>query len=80
MSILRKCSIVGGDFLYEHVVMICGHWYLYLLLVVFVAAKESRVYVFRLSDFEGDENGEFVLGKQEIKDHKIERTKGKQNT
>ena len=53
---------------------------MYSLLVVFVAAKESRVYVFRLSDFEGDENGEFVLGKQEIKDHKIERTKGKQNT
>ncbi len=32
--------------------------------------------MFRLTDFEGEENEEFVRGKNEIKDHKLEKTKG----
>ena len=35
---------------------------------------------FRLTDFEGEENEDFVRGKNEIKDHKLEKTKGIANT
>ena len=34
------------------------------------------MHVFRLTDFEGEENEDFVRGKNEIKDHKLEKTKG----
>ncbi len=40
------------------------------------SGKESRVYVFRLADFEGEQNEHIVRTKNDCKDHKLERTKG----
>ncbi|XP_071802131.1 GTPase-activating Rap/Ran-GAP domain-like protein 3 isoform X2 [Asterias amurensis] len=47
-------------------------------LLIFRAdkGKESRVYVFRLTDFEGEPNELTVRAKTDCKDHKLERTKG----
>ncbi|XP_038046495.1 GTPase-activating Rap/Ran-GAP domain-like protein 3 isoform X2 [Patiria miniata] len=47
-------------------------------LLIFRAdkGKESRVYVFRLTDFEGEPNELIVRTKNDCKDHKLERTKG----
>ncbi|XP_022084284.1 GTPase-activating Rap/Ran-GAP domain-like protein 3 isoform X2 [Acanthaster planci] len=47
-------------------------------LLIFRAdkGKESRVYVFRLTDFEGEPNELVVRTKNDCKDHKLERTKG----
>lgn len=42
-----------------------------------LAGKEGRVYVFRLSDFEGEEQNEHVRTKADCKDHKLEKTRGK---
>ena len=47
----------------------------YCYLDIFVG-RDCRVHVFRLTDFEGEENEDFVRGKNEIKDHKLEKTKG----
>ena len=44
--------------------------------VVTVAGKESRVHVFRLVDFEGEQHEDLVRTKADTKDHKLERTKG----
>ena len=38
--------------------------------------RESKTYVFRLVDFEGVENEGIVRNKPDIKDHKLEKTKG----
>lgn len=47
-------------------------------LILFRAdkGKEGRVYVFRLSDFEGEEQNEHVRTKADCKDHKLEKTRG----
>ncbi|XP_033104198.1 GTPase-activating Rap/Ran-GAP domain-like protein 3 [Anneissia japonica] len=47
-----------------------------LLLFRADKGKESRVYVFRLSMLEGEKNQHVLLGRAEIKEHKLERTKG----
>ena len=39
--------------------------------------KDSRVHVFRLTDFEGEQNEDIVRTKHDCKEHKLERTKGK---
>ena len=44
---------------------------------VFFAGKDSRIHVFRLIDFEGEQMESSIRSKNDIKDHKIERTKGK---
>ena len=49
------------------------------VILVFVG-RDCRVHVFRLTDFEGEENEDFVRGKNEIKDHKLEKTKGMTTT
>ena len=51
----------------------------YCYLDIFVG-RDCRVHVFRLTDFEGEENEDFVRGKNEIKDHKLEKTKGRTAT
>ena len=43
----------------------------------FFSGKDSRIHVFRLTDFEGEEHEENILSKIECKDHKLEKTKGK---
>ena len=44
------------------------------VVVASIAGRDSKVHVFRLSDFER-ENGE-PRGKNEIRDHRLEKTKG----
>ncbi|CAL1295904.1 unnamed protein product [Larinioides sclopetarius] len=38
--------------------------------------RDSRIHVFRLSDFEGEQNEGLIRTKADVRDHKIERTKG----
>ncbi|KAI0231031.1 GTPase-activating Rap/Ran-GAP domain-like protein 3 [Lamellibrachia satsuma] len=47
-------------------------------LLIFLAdkGKESRVCMFRLTDFEGEEQESVVLNKSDCKEHKLEKTKG----
>ncbi|XP_006818781.1 GTPase-activating Rap/Ran-GAP domain-like protein 3 [Saccoglossus kowalevskii] len=47
-------------------------------LVLFRAdkGKDCKVYVFRLSDFEGEQNEYVLRTKTDCKDHKLERTRG----
>lgn len=47
-----------------------------ILLLRAEKGRDSRIHVFRLSDFEGEQNESIVRGKNDVKDHKIERTKG----
>ncbi|ELT91917.1 hypothetical protein CAPTEDRAFT_143813 [Capitella teleta] len=47
-------------------------------IIIFRADKgrESRIHIYRLSDFEGEKNEAMTRTKADVKDHKIERTKG----
>lgn len=50
-------------------------------MIIFVqfSGRDSKIHVFRLSDFENDiiSGSDFVLkGRQDLKEHKIERTRG----
>ncbi|XP_071495920.1 GTPase-activating Rap/Ran-GAP domain-like protein 3 isoform X1 [Diadema antillarum] len=47
-----------------------------LLLARADKGKDGRIYVFRLSDFEGEENEGMVRTKNDCRNHKIERSKG----
>ncbi|XP_070532264.1 GTPase-activating Rap/Ran-GAP domain-like protein 3 isoform X3 [Ptychodera flava] len=47
-----------------------------LLLFRADKGKECKVYVFRLSDFEGEHNEYVLRTKTDCKDHKLERTRG----
>lgn len=41
-----------------------------------ILGRDSKIHVFRLSDFEGEQNESLVRTKGDVKEHKIERTKG----
>ncbi|KFM72712.1 GTPase-activating Rap/Ran-GAP domain-like protein 3, partial [Stegodyphus mimosarum] len=47
-----------------------------ILLLRADKGRDSRIHVFRLSDFEGEHNESVVRSKSDVRDHKIERTKG----
>ncbi|XP_030853506.1 GTPase-activating Rap/Ran-GAP domain-like protein 3 [Strongylocentrotus purpuratus] len=47
-----------------------------LLLARADKGKDGRIYVFRLSDFEGQENESLIRTKSDCRNHKIERSKG----
>ncbi|XP_015903214.1 GTPase-activating Rap/Ran-GAP domain-like protein 3 isoform X3 [Parasteatoda tepidariorum] len=47
-----------------------------ILLIRADKGRDSRIHVFRLSDFEGEQNESLVRTKSDIRDHKIERSKG----
>ncbi|KAG8189266.1 hypothetical protein JTE90_019027 [Oedothorax gibbosus] len=47
-----------------------------ILLLRADKGRDSRIHVFRLSDFEGEFNESLIRTKADVKDHKIERTKG----
>lgn len=51
--------------------------FLLILFFAYVPGRDSRIHVFRLSDFEGEQNEGFVRTKGDVRDHKIEKTKGK---
>jgi hypothetical protein len=43
----------------------------------FFSGRDSRIHVFRLSDFEGDfRNESSACGHQDLKEHHLERTRG----
>ncbi|PIK60818.1 putative GTPase-activating Rap/Ran-GAP domain-like protein 3 [Apostichopus japonicus] len=41
-----------------------------------IEGKEGRIYVFRLSDFEGEEQTDHIRTRSDCKDHKLEKTRG----
>ncbi|KAK8781238.1 hypothetical protein V5799_017421 [Amblyomma americanum] len=43
---------------------------------VLVKRRDSRVHVFRLTDFEGDTGNSLVRTRSDLREHKLERTKG----
>ncbi|XP_071821596.1 GTPase-activating Rap/Ran-GAP domain-like protein 3 isoform X4 [Apostichopus japonicus] len=47
-----------------------------LLLFRADKGKEGRIYVFRLSDFEGEEQTDHIRTRSDCKDHKLEKTRG----
>ncbi|GIY69217.1 hypothetical protein CEXT_544151 [Caerostris extrusa] len=47
-----------------------------ILLLRADKGRDSRIHVFRLSDFEGEQNESLIRTKADVRDHKIERTKG----
>ncbi|XP_072152299.1 GTPase-activating Rap/Ran-GAP domain-like protein 3 isoform X1 [Bemisia tabaci] len=51
-----------------------------ILLLRADKGKDGKIYVFRLSDFESDSNTELVpRSKQDVKEHRLERTRGCQS-
>ncbi|GFR16352.1 hypothetical protein TNCT_259491, partial [Trichonephila clavata] len=50
-----------------------------ILLLRADKGRDSRIHVFRLSDFEGEQNENLIRTKADVRDHKIERTKGRYN-
>ncbi|GFU79128.1 hypothetical protein TNCV_2136511 [Trichonephila clavipes] len=47
-----------------------------ILLLRADKGRDSRIHVFRLSDFEGEQNENLIRTKADVREHKIERTKG----
>ena len=44
---------------------------------IMISGRDSKIHVFRLSDFDGDFNTESsALGRQDLKEHRLERTRG----
>jgi len=42
-----------------------------------ISGRDSKIHVFRLSDFDGDLNTESsAMGRQDLKEHRLERTRG----
>lgn len=42
----------------------------------FITGKESKIYVYRLNDFEGEILDQVTRGKAECRENRIEKTKG----
>lgn len=52
---------------------------MYFYFLFLPTGRDSKIHVFRLSDFESDliSSNDFVMkGRQDLKEHKIERTRG----
>jgi len=44
---------------------------------IMISGRDSKIHVFRLSDFDGDFNTESsAMGRQDLKEHRLERTRG----
>lgn len=42
-----------------------------------ISGRDSKIHVFRLSDFDGDLNTDSsAMGRQDLKEHRLERTRG----
>ena len=44
-----------------------------------LTGKDGKVHVFRLTDFEGEANESIIRTKNECKEHKLDKTRGKAN-
>ena len=52
-------------------------WIILNILMTLFSGKDGKLYVFRLTDFEGEQNEDVVRNKQDCREHKIDKAKGK---